>query len=134
VTRHHATSALRKILDAGVSLAVSFNDKARSGSGQANTESLGSGRTSTAGRVSAVGLHPHTPERTFEALKQMLKAGKIALAHGVSLDSVKHALHKPENKGLGVINAVAKLTKKEKLLKPALKAVYKLKALTPELH
>lgn len=129
------TSALRTLIDNGSPLTLQFN--LRGGFADAanavDTAATSAATTSNVGQVSVVGLKPYTLEQKFDMLKRMIARGEASLAPGVSLDTVKHEMGKPENDGLGVKDMATVLAMKKMLKFPSPKAQLKVAApvLTP---
>lgn len=105
------------MLHEGSPLTLAFN--LRGGFADAANALLGSASAastaSNAGQVSLFGLKPVTLEQKFQQLKAMIRRGQIALAAGVSLETVKYEMSKPENDGLSAKDMASRLAMKKML-------------------
>lgn len=110
------STTLRKMIDDRVSLSSAFNvwSQGSSAGAQAAVATETDSR-STVGQVSLFGLKPYTAEQRFRMLKRMIEKGQVALASGVSLETVRHEMNKPENDGLAVKDLASKLAQKKML-------------------
>jgi hypothetical protein len=126
-------SSLKRMFDDGFSLAPLFNAGSavfgRRAEGRLKSGAGAEGEAKS-GQTSLFGLNPIPLERKLQQLQQMIKQGKISLANGLSMDSLKHELSKPENNGLGVLEMVSHLKLKKMLSGPKAPAAA-FKALAP---
>lgn len=104
------------MIDDGVSLTLQFN--LSGGFADRENAVFGSAASSNVGQTSVFGLRPYTVEEKFQMLKRMVARGQASLAPGVSFDTVKHEMKKPENDGLGIKELTSMLARK-KMLKVA---------------
>lgn len=127
----HRPTALRKMLDEGSPLTLQFN--LNGGFADAANALKATDTTSRVGQTSLFGLKPYTVEQKFDMLKRMIARGQVSLAPGVSLESVKHEMKKPENDGLGVNEMASRLAQKKMLKVAGMSATLKVKtpAYTP---
>jgi hypothetical protein len=129
-------TTLRKMLDEGSPLTLQFNlsggfADAANALHSSNTTNTRSTVGQSQGQVSAFGLRPYTLEERFQMIKRMIDRGDMSLAGGVSFDTVKEEMRKPENDGMAVKDMVSRLAAKKLLKMAAPKVELKVKAPAP---